>query len=43
MGNSLGKTGKLTQLALCARLVAVALVATGWISLANTFTPTAHA
>lgn len=32
-----------TQLALCARLVAVARVAMGWISLAKSFTPNAHA
>ena len=31
------------QFALWARLVAVARVAMGWISLANSFTPIAHA
>jgi hypothetical protein len=32
-----------TQFALWARLVAVARVAMGWISLAKSFTPSAHA
>ena len=32
-----------TQFALCAKLVAVARVAMGWISLAKSFTPRAHA